>query len=280
MIRPFQKNDELLEDIETSREDQKCLHVWWLGQSGFLIKWGARRLLFDPYLSDSLSLKYAETDKPHVRMTELVVDPSQIGGLDVITSSHNHTDHLDKDTLLALARANPGARLVLPKANIGFAEGRLGTSVIEMIGLNDGVTLEVGPFQFTGIAAAHNEVDRDELGQCRYLGFVVRFGEFCVYHSGDTMWHEGLVRQIAPFQPDVALVPINGFRESRRVAGNLDGLEAAAVARGCGAGIAIPHHFEMFEFNTETPELFRESCERFRQPCRVLRCGERWTLSR
>ena len=150
MIRPFQKNDELLEDIETSREDQKCLHVWWLGQSGFLIKWGARRLLFDPYLSDSLSLKYAETDKPHVRMTELVVDPSQIGGLDVITSSHNHTDHLDKDTLLALARANPGARLVLPKANIGFAEGRLGTSVIEMIGLNDGVTLEVGPFQFTG----------------------------------------------------------------------------------------------------------------------------------
>ena len=32
-----------------------------------------RHLLFDPYLSESLTKKYAQTDKPHVRMTRRAV---------------------------------------------------------------------------------------------------------------------------------------------------------------------------------------------------------------
>lgn len=278
MIKPFRKDDELIADIDGASEETDRFHCWWLGQSGFLLKWGTRKLLFDPYLSDSLSRKYADTDKPHVRMTELVVAPERLTGLEVTTSSHNHTDHLDKETLSALGVANPNAKLVLPESNVGFAKDRLGEAAMDFAGLNDETTVKVGPFEFHGIAAAHNEIDRDEQGRCHYLGFVVRFGEFAVYHSGDTMWHSDLVRQIAPHQPDIAFVPINGFKESRRVAGNLDGLEAAAVAKGCGAAMAIPHHFEMFEFNTESPDLFRESCERFRQPCTVLRCGERFTF--
>ncbi|MEM1296965.1 MAG: MBL fold metallo-hydrolase, partial [Verrucomicrobiota bacterium] len=96
MIQPFRKDNELIDDIENANGDTRCFHAWWLGQSGFLIKWGKWKLLFDPYLSDSLTRKYAQSDKPHVRMTELVVDPGRLTGLEVITSSHNHTDHLDK----------------------------------------------------------------------------------------------------------------------------------------------------------------------------------------
>ena len=33
------------------------------------------KILIDPYLSDSLTKKYAATDKPHTRMSELVVRP-------------------------------------------------------------------------------------------------------------------------------------------------------------------------------------------------------------
>ncbi len=47
--------------------------LWWLGQSGFLVQWQGRHLLLDPYLSESLTKKYAATDKPHVRMTRRVV---------------------------------------------------------------------------------------------------------------------------------------------------------------------------------------------------------------
>jgi L-ascorbate metabolism protein UlaG (beta-lactamase superfamily) len=92
-----------------------------MGQSGFLIKWQDRGLLFDPYLSDSLTVKYAETDKPHIRMVERVIAPARLNDIIVATSSHNHTDHLDAETLHALLKTNPDLQLVLPEANIEFA---------------------------------------------------------------------------------------------------------------------------------------------------------------
>ena len=57
------------------------------------MQWNDHHLLLDPYLSDSLTRKYAATDKPHVRMTELVIDPARLDFIDAVTSSHNHTDH-------------------------------------------------------------------------------------------------------------------------------------------------------------------------------------------
>ncbi|HAO96788.1 MAG TPA: hypothetical protein DCQ96_12085, partial [Verrucomicrobiales bacterium] len=77
MIEPLQKDDLLIEDMVGVEGAEDCFHVWWLGQSGFLLKWNGHFLLFDPYLSDSLTRKYEGTDKPHVRMSELVVDPSR-----------------------------------------------------------------------------------------------------------------------------------------------------------------------------------------------------------
>jgi L-ascorbate metabolism protein UlaG (beta-lactamase superfamily) len=76
---------------------------------------------------------------------------------------------------------------------------------------------------------------------------------------------------------DVALLPINGYKAERRVAGNMNGSEAAQLAKEIGAGIVIPHHFEMFEFNTASPDEFVAECERLAQPYRVLKCGERWS---
>ena len=83
-------------------------------------------VLFDPYLSDSLTKKYADTDKPHMRMTERVVAPERLTGIDIIASSHNHTDHLDAETLLPLLAANPRAKLLIPRANRAFVLERLG----------------------------------------------------------------------------------------------------------------------------------------------------------
>ena len=45
-----------------------------------------------------------------------------------------------------------------------------------------------------------------------------------------------------------------------------------------GAGLVIPCHYDMFEFNTATPENFVEACERLGQGYRVLENGERLTL--
>src|SRR6266545_8029748 len=104
MIKPTQQDDAFLEDVERARSEPEDLHLWWLGQSGFLVQWQGRHLLFDPYLSDSLTHKYAGTDQPHVRMTERVVAPERLNFVHVVTSSHNHSDHLDGETLVPLLR--------------------------------------------------------------------------------------------------------------------------------------------------------------------------------
>jgi L-ascorbate metabolism protein UlaG (beta-lactamase superfamily) len=267
MIRPLRAGEAFLADVQAATGP---LDLWWLGQSGFLVAHEGRHLLLDPYLSDSLTRKYAGTDKPHVRMTERVIEPERLGFVDVVTASHAHTDHLDSDTL----RAIPDARLVAPEAHRELATERAGRLPT---GIDDGETVSAAGFEITAVPAAHETIERDDAGRMLHLGYVVRCGPFAVYHAGDTIPYAGMAECIGD-GIDVALLPINGRAPERRVAGNLTGEEAAALAHEIGARIAIPMHFEMFEFNTEPPEAFVAACERLGQPYRVLRAGERLTL--
>jgi L-ascorbate metabolism protein UlaG (beta-lactamase superfamily) len=107
---------------------------------------------------------------------------------------------------------------------------------------------------------------------------VVSAGPFRLYHSGDTVLFPGMAERLRPFACDIALLPINGRAPERRVSGNLDGLEAARLARAIGAGCVVPCHHEMFAFNTASPEIFVAECIRLGQPHRVARAGERLTF--
>lgn len=278
MKQPLQAGDVLLADYEFARS--RCAdRLWWLGQSGFLVHAAGFTVLFDPYLSDSLTHKYAGTDKPHTRITSLVIEPGRLTGIEVITSSHNHTDHLDAMTLGPLFASNPAARLVIPAANKSFVLERLGDVGSRLEEVDAGGCVEVGGLEFHGIPAAHNEVERDEQGQCRFLGYVVKIGAFTFYHSGDTKLHPGLVAALKAFKIDVAFLPINGDKPERRVAGNMDGPEAARLAREIGARLVIPHHFDLFEFNTASPEAFETECHRLGQRFRTLQNGEGMDLA-
>jgi L-ascorbate metabolism protein UlaG (beta-lactamase superfamily) len=282
VIRPALQDDAFLADVRAAAGEHDRLHAWWLGQSGFLVQWNKRHLLFDPYLSDSLTRKYAATDKPHVRMTERVIAPERLDFIDVATSSHNHTDHLDAETLHPLFAGNAGIRLVLAEANRGFGRERLGVRADDprLIGVVDGGRAEWAGFRFTGVPAAHEDLAVDEQGRHRYMGFLVQAGPFTLYHSGDTVLYPELPARLARAKIDVAFLPINGREPARRVSGNLDGREAAELSRAAGVRWAIPCHYEMFAFNTASPEIFRAECQRLGQRCAVLRAGERWTLPR
>jgi L-ascorbate metabolism protein UlaG (beta-lactamase superfamily) len=280
MIKPLLQDEAFLADVRAARAQPGALHLWWLGQSGFLVQYGHRHLLLDPYLSDSLTRKYAYTDKPHTRMTERVVAPERLDFIDVVTSSHAHTDHLDPETLLPLRARNPALQLLIPEANRAFVAERLGTAPDWPVGLDDGRTVPLAGFSITGVPSAHETVERDEAGRCKFLGYLVQAGPFIIYHSGDTVGYDGMVERLRPHSVDVALLPINGRGPERRVAGNLWGREAAQLARDIAARMAIPCHYDMFTFNTATPDEFVAACAFLGQPQRVLRSGERLTLAK
>ena len=275
---PFLRDDAFLSDVGAVRHGPGILNLWWLGQSGFLVEHDGCFLLMDAYLSDSLTRKYAGTDLPHVRISERVVDPARLGFVSVATCSHSHTDHMDPDTLRAVLAANPRVDLVVPEAARGIAAERLGVGSDRLIGMNDGDTRSVGAFVLHALPSAHDVPQADDAGNHRFLGYVVEAGPWRLYHSGDTRMYEGLGARLAGFHLDLGLLPINGWAPERRVAGNLDAAEAAALARESGMRLVVPHHFDMFEFNTADPRVFEEEARRQGVPARVLRLGERLTL--
>lgn len=276
MLIPFNRGEKLGEEIRTAKQNgtTNALDILWLGQSGFLLQWNKKCLLFDPYLSDSLSKKYANTNKPHERISELVIEPELLDCIDIVTSSHNHTDHLDAETLMPLFEKNKNLKFIIPEANRDFVVDRVKCAHDFPIGLTDGEKKIVEDFVFTGVPAAHNTIERDEQGRCKFMGFVVQFGKFSIYHSGDTLWYANMVDILTPFHVDVAFLPINGNDPARGVAGNLNCEEAARLGKEIDAKVVIPHHYDLFKFNTADPKEFAQEAEKINQPIKTLQLGE------
>jgi L-ascorbate metabolism protein UlaG (beta-lactamase superfamily) len=259
VIEPALADDALLADVERAR-DEPGVHLWWLGQSGFLVAHDGRHLLLDPYLSDSLTRKYAETATPHERISRRVIAPERLDFVDVVTSSHNHTDHLDAETLAPILET--GAALVVPAANRAFAAERLGRE--PHTALAEGETVTLAGFALEAVPAAHPEPAPE------YAGYLVRCAGATLYHSGDTLLFEGMTERLPPV--DVALLPING-----RLA-NMNAGDAARCAHAIRTRTAIPCHYDLFAFNTADPAEFAAECELVGQPFRILRLGERFTV--
>jgi L-ascorbate metabolism protein UlaG (beta-lactamase superfamily) len=256
-----------------------ALVLWWLGQSGFVLRTGSWVVVVDPYLSDSLTAKYAGTATPHVRMHENVIEPATLAGVPVtaVLSTHHHTDHLDPDTLRPLFAAWHAAGrvvpLVAPDAWRSLAAERSGLTPEVVVGIDDGVRRDVDGIEVTAIAAAHDRIERDEQGRVKCLGYLIRLGRWTVYHSGDGVRYEGLAERLRKSVVDLALLPINGK------VGNMSGIDAAALAKDAGIRLVVPCHYGMFTFNTADPAgEFVPACKRLGQPYRVVGLGERVML--
>ena len=273
LTEPRLADEAFLADLAAATVAPDVLHLWWLGQSGFLVSAGGARLVLDPYLSDTLTAKYARTDRPHVRMARRVVAPESLSGVSVVTSTHGHTDHLDGATLNPLLAANPHAALVVAQATRHLVSERLQSPSARLVGMDAGQTEHCGAATITAVAAAHDTLETDEHGHHKYLGYVIRIGPFTLYHSGDTLAYDGLAAQLRRFAIDLALLPINGKL------GNMDGAAAAQLAHDAGVRLVVPCHYGMFAFNTADPdELFVPACERLGQKYHVLQGGARLTL--
>jgi len=277
MIKPILQDDDFIASVHAAQPGK--LHLWWLGQSGFLVKWQDTHLLIDPYLSDSLTQKYAETEKPHVRMTERVVAPERLDFIDVLTSSHNHTDHLDGETIIPLIKVNPALTIIIPRANLDFAAKRLLVPSSRLSAIrSDSGTLMVGPFKFHALPSAHEQLEQDENGEHKFVGYVIEVGGRTIYHSGDACPYPGLAERLKNWKIDLALLPINGRDPARQVAGNFNAGEAVSLGWEIQAGMLIPCHYDMFEFNTVTPDAFVQLAKLQAVSQCVLKNGEQFSL--
>ena len=253
----------------------------WLGQAGFAIRFGAMRILIDPYLSNSLAEKYRGARYDHVRLMPPPIRPDEINGLDFVLCSHRHSDHMDPGSLPALAENNRRCRFFAPAAekaiamNAGIPHDR-----IEFVNASQKMSLSATA-ELHALPAAHEEFKINERGEHHFLGFIFHFGNVTLYHSGDTIPFAGQPEALRTRSVRVALLPVNGRDEIRRsngIAGNMTFEEALDLCVAAGVEWMIPHHFGMFAFNTvDRRELEKKAAAATPLKCIVPRI-EDWYL--
>jgi L-ascorbate metabolism protein UlaG (beta-lactamase superfamily) len=234
------------------------LRLYWLGQAGFVVEAAGRRIVIDPYLSDSLAEKYRGTPRPHVRMMPPPVSIERIGAIDLVICTHAHTDHMDPGTLKLLLRLNPNAALLAPRAVRVKALDRSGIEESRLLLINNGETIEFGSgFVIIATRSAHEALEMDQAGQYPFLGYLFDFGGLRLWHSGDCVPFLGLEDELRTLRPNIALLPVNGRRADLArsgVSGNFSLNEAIKLGRAIGVSDLVAHHYGMFDFNTADPD--------------------------
>jgi len=247
--------------------------VAWLGQAGFALRFGALRILIDPYLSNSLAEKYRGAKYDHVRLMPAPMRPDEINELDFVLCSHRHSDHMDPGSLPFLAGRNRRCRFIVPSAEKDAAM-KAGIAVDRIESVNASQTMKLTEdAELHILSAAHEEFKTNERGEHHFLGFIFRLGKVVVYHSGDTVPYAGQREALQAHSVRVALLPVNGRDEIRRsngIAGNMTFEEALDLCVAAEVEWMIPHHFGMFAFNT----IDRRELESHAAAANTVKCVE------
>lgn len=236
-----------LAEVRAQRVPAGAITLWWLGQTGFILKSpGGKLIAVDPYLSNSCKALGDSMGFNLDRMVPPPMPPSELAGIDVYAITHSHGDHLDPETVTGY-RAAGGTGPFLAPAETAEKLCELGvpTDQIQMTWPNH--VHQVGDFQIRATLAI--PFAGDDLTHVGYL-IEVEHGP-SVYLTGDTAYHEILALSVAPHEPDILAAVINGaFR-------NMGPAEAARLATELDVQIAIPCHYDLFPDNSLPPQLFR-----------------------
>jgi L-ascorbate 6-phosphate lactonase len=223
------------------------LTLWWLGQTGFVVKSPAGRLVvIDPYLSNSAKAIGAEVGLNLDRLVPAPLAARDLVGVDLYAMTHSHADHLDPETLAGYRTAG-GAGPYLAPAEAAERLRQLGVPPDQILWTWPNKTHTVGDLELRATFAV--PFSGDDL---THVGYLVRVaGGPSVYFTGDTAYHELLAVSVGPHKPDILATVINpAFR-------NMGPIEAARLARELDVRIAIPCHYDLFPDNSLPPQLLR-----------------------
>ena len=217
------------------------LRVTWLGHASALIEIDGARVLTDPVFSRRIGPTQLVGPK---RFHDNPIALSEVPRLDAVVISHDHYDHLDRLTVIELART--GVPFIVPLGVGGrLAHWRIPeTQIVELDWWQshtiDGTTFVATPARhFSG----RSLTDRN---RTLWASFAIRGPEHRVYFGGDTGMFPGFTEigeREGPF--DVTLMPIGAYNDMWKAVhiNPEEAVEAHLMVRG---GLLVPIHWGTF----------------------------------
>ena len=207
----------------------KTLSIRWIGQNGYLLRDGDNEICIDPYLSNVVD-RVAKRG----RMVKAPFAPEELKS-NVTVCTHNHLDHVDIDAIPLMKKEN---MIFLAPAHA--KETLIECGVTNYVPFDEGAVYQIGDFKLTAVFADHS---------VPAIGLIVEHGEYSLYFSGDTEYHERLCELVSK-NIDLMFICINGKL------GNMNVDEAVKLTKIISPRIGIPTHYGMFESNTEDPQKY------------------------
>ncbi len=262
----------LLSGPDLIREVDQMLSVtptlWWLGHAGFIVRFANITFYVDPCFSDPPGKQ---------RRVAAPLSGAMVRHADMILATHAHPGHLDPGTLSPMLESSPHAKVVLPRGAQEHARAS-GIPYQRIVPTDNALRIEYFKENLYGriyaVPSAHPQLDWTSAGGYPYLGYLIRFGRWTIYHAGDCASYPGLAARLQPFNVNVALLPIGGK--------NFSVSEAAQLAADIGATWVAPMHYQTFasegEEDRESGFIAHLLGHRPEQRFHVFRCGEKWTV--
>ena len=259
------------------------LSLTWIGHATSLLRLDGHTILLDPQFAERASpLSWAGP----ARKVALPLSLAELPHIDVVAISHNHYDHLDEASVLALNQQAGGPPVFVTPLGLDDWLRARGISRVQAVAWWDSVTVDGLTIHAT--PARHwSGRGLSDRNQSHWGGWAFRAGGLSAYFTGDTGYSEDFARIGATLGPfDLALIPVGAYlpREFMRDQ-HINPDEAARIHREVRARESIGVHWGTFELAddpldapfTEVP-LARQRAGLNEQALRLLRHGETWRL--
>ncbi len=254
------------------------LHVTWFGHASALVELDGVRLLLDPVWGERCS------PSRHVGPRRLHAVPlalDRLGGVDAVVISHDHYDHLDMDTVRALA-ASTDALFVVP-LGVGAHLEAWGVPPARYVECDWGESADVRGVRVSAVEAQHFSGRGLRRDGTLWASWVLAGPGGRVFFSGDTGYfdgYRGIGAEHGPF--DVSLMAVGAYDPAWRDI-HLDPEEAVQAGLELRGGLLLPIHWGTFVLAphpwAEPVERLLVAAESGGVPVAVPRVGDRVDVS-
>ncbi len=203
------------------------MQITWLGQAGLLIEAAGKKIIVDPYLSDSV----AKVNPKNAR--RVPVDKGFLGIIpDILVLTHNHLDHTDPETLPHYLSV--GGKVTVLASSNAWGEVRKYGGEHNYVCFDRHTEWSEEGIRFIAVHAEHSDNAA--------IGVVIEAEEKRLYITGDTLYNKKIFDDVLPLGDiDAIFLPING------VGNNLNMADASRLCEKLSPKVAVPVHFGLFD---------------------------------